>query len=107
MVREGDLVKVTFVNRSLMEHPMHLHGHHVFVLSRNGQRVTGSPWLADTLNVEPGESYEVAFKADNPGIWMNHCHVLDHAAEGMMMHLVYKGVVTPFEAGEATGNRPE
>ncbi len=30
-----------------------------------------------------------------------------HAAEGMMMHLVYEGVVTPFEAGDATGNRPE
>lgn len=107
MVREGDLVKVTLVNRSLMEHPMHLHGHHVFVLSRNGQPITGSPWRADTLNVEPGESYEVAFKADNPGIWTNHCHVLDHAAEGMMMHLVYEGVLTPFEAGDATGNRPE
>ena len=107
MVREGDLVKITLVNRSLMEHPMHLHGHHVFVLSRNGRPVTGSRWLADTLNVEPGESYEVAFKADNPGIWMDHCHVLDHAAEGMMMHLVYEGVSTPFEAGDATGNRPE
>jgi FtsP/CotA-like multicopper oxidase with cupredoxin domain len=107
MVREGDLVKVTFVNRSLMEHPMHLHGHHVLVLSRNGQPVAGSPWWADTLNVEPGEMYEVAFRADNPGIWMDHCHVLDHAAEGMMMHLVYEGVVTPFEAGDPTGNRPE
>jgi FtsP/CotA-like multicopper oxidase with cupredoxin domain len=107
LVREGDLVKVTFVNRSLMEHPMHLHGHHVLVLSRNGRPVTGSPWWADTLNVEPGEIYEVAFRADNPGIWMDHCHVLDHAAEGMMMHLAYEGVETPFEAGEATGNRPE
>jgi FtsP/CotA-like multicopper oxidase with cupredoxin domain len=107
MVREGDLVKLTFVNRSLMEHPMHLHGHHVLVLSRNGRPITGSPWWADTLNVEPGEIYEVAFRADNPGVWMDHCHVLDHAAEGMMMHLVYEGVVTPFEAGEATGNRPE
>jgi FtsP/CotA-like multicopper oxidase with cupredoxin domain len=107
MVRESDLVKVTFANRSLMEHPMHLHGHHVLVLSRNGQPISGSPWWVDTLNVEPGESYEVAFKADNPGIWMNHCHVLDHAAEGMMMHLVYEGVVTPFEAGDVTGNRPE
>jgi FtsP/CotA-like multicopper oxidase with cupredoxin domain len=56
MVREGDLVKATFVNRSLMEHPMHLHGHHVLVLSRNGEPVSGSPWWADTLNVEAGET---------------------------------------------------
>jgi FtsP/CotA-like multicopper oxidase with cupredoxin domain len=107
MVREGDLVKVTFANRSLMEHPMHLHGHHVLVLSRNGQPNGGSPWWADTLNVEPGESYEIAFRAGNPGICMDHCHILDHAAEGMTMHLVYEGVVTPFEAGDVTSNRPE
>jgi FtsP/CotA-like multicopper oxidase with cupredoxin domain len=107
MVREGDLVKTTFVNRSFMDHPMHLHGHHVLVLSRNGERVSGSPWWSDTLNVAPGESYEVAFRADNPGIWMDHCHNLDHAAEGMTMHLGYEGVTTPFEAGSETGNRPE
>ena len=107
MVREGDLVKTTFVNRSFMDHPMHLHGHHVLVLSRNGEPVSGSPWWADTLNVAPGESYEVAFRADNPGIWMDHCHNLDHAAVGMSMHLGYEGVTTPFEAGKATGNIPE
>ena len=107
MVREGDLVRTTFVNRSFMDHPMHLHGHHVLVLSRNGEPVNGSPWWADTLNVAPGESYEVAFRADNPGLWMDHCHNLDHAAEGMTMHLGYEGVTTPFEAGRETGNRPE
>jgi FtsP/CotA-like multicopper oxidase with cupredoxin domain len=107
MVREGDLVKTTFVNRSFMDHPMHLHGHHVLILSRNGEPVKGSPWWADTLNVAPGESYEVAFRADNPGIWMDHCHNLDHAAQGMTMHLGYEGVTTPFEAGRETGNRPE
>ncbi len=107
MVSEGDLVKTTFVNRSFMDHPMHLHGHHVLVLSRNGEPVSGSPWWADTLNVAPGESYEIAFRADNPGIWMDHCHNLDHAAVGMTMHLGYEGVTTPYEAGEATGNTPE
>jgi FtsP/CotA-like multicopper oxidase with cupredoxin domain len=107
MVREGDLVKTTFVNRSFMDHPMHLHGHHVLVLSRNGEPIGGSPWWADTLNVAPGESYEVAFRADNPGIWMDHCHNLDHAAQGMTMHLAYEGVSTPFEVGSETGNRPE
>ncbi|MFL6057905.1 MAG: multicopper oxidase domain-containing protein, partial [Rubrobacteraceae bacterium] len=107
MVREGDLVKTTFVNRSFMDHPMHLHGHHVLVLSRNGKPVSGSPWWTDTLNVAPGESYEVAFRADNPGIWMDHYHNLDHAAQGMTMHLAYEGVSTPFEVGSETGNRPE
>ncbi|MBC1603669.1 multicopper oxidase domain-containing protein [Paenilisteria rocourtiae] len=96
MVNEGDLVKTTFVNRSYSHHPMHLHGHKMLVLTRNGAATTGSPWWTDTLNVKPGETYEVAFKADNPGIWMDHCHNLDHATNGMMMHLQYNNVYTPF-----------
>jgi len=107
MVQKGDLVKTTFINRSPMDHPMHLHGHHMLVLSKNGKPVTGSPWWTDTLNVAPGESYEVAFRADNPGIWMDHCHNLDHAAAGMTLHLSYEGVTTPFHVGEAVGNHPE
>ncbi|TDF91306.1 multicopper oxidase family protein [Paenibacillus piri] len=107
MVKEGDLVKTTFVNRSFVPHPMHLHGHKMLVLSRNGKTASGSPWWTDTLNVNPGEIYEVAFRADNPGIWMDHCHNLIHAAEGMTLHLAYEGVTTPFEVGHATINKPE
>lgn len=107
MVAEGDLVKVTFVNRSFMDHPMHLHGHHMLVLTRNGKPVTGSPWWTDTLNVAPGETYEVAFRADNPGLWMDHCHNQDHASLGMSMHLLYEGVTSPYEVGHATRNHPE
>lgn len=107
MVQEGDLVKTTFVNRSLLDHPMHLHGHHMLVLSRNGKSITGSPWWTDTLNVAPGEVYEVAFRADNPGLWMDHCHNLDHAKVGMVLHLAYEGITTPFETGSATLNMPE
>lgn len=107
MVREGDLVKITFVNRTVQDHPMHPHGHKMLVLTRNGQPVTGSPWWTDTLNVAPGEVYEVAFKADNPGLWMDHCHNLEHAAAGMVMHLMYENVTTPFQVGKATPNHPE
>jgi FtsP/CotA-like multicopper oxidase with cupredoxin domain len=106
-VREGERVKMTFVNRGFEVHPMHLHGHHIQVLSRNGKAVTGSPWIADTLNVAPGETYEAAFVADNPGIWMDHCHNLDHAASGMSAHVAYEGVFSPYEIGSATVNQPE
>lgn len=107
LVDEGDLVKLTIVNRSQLDHPMHLHGHHMLVLGRNGQPARGSHWWADTLNVAPGEVFEVAFVADNPGIWMDHCHNLEHAVIGMMLHLSYEGVRTPFVMGEAPGNHPE
>ncbi|PWA04264.1 copper oxidase, partial [Pueribacillus theae] len=79
MVKEGDLVKTTFVNRSFADHPMHLHGHHVQVISKNGKPISGSPLVLDTVNIEPGETFEVAFLANNPGLWMDHCHNLDHA----------------------------
>jgi len=94
-VVEGDRVRVRITNRGMGEHPMHLHGHRVQVLSRNGVPVTGSPWWADTVNVDPGEVFEVAFTADNPGIWMDHCHNAEHAVGGMVMHLAYAGVSTP------------
>ena len=106
-VAEGDTVKVTVVNRTAEPHPMHPHGHHVQVLSRNGVAPSGSPLILDTVDVQPGEVWEVLLHADNPGIWMDHCHNLDHAAEGMMMMLKYEGVSSPFVHGGHAGNRPE
>ncbi|MBB6695289.1 multicopper oxidase family protein [Cohnella xylanilytica] len=106
VVQEGDKVKTTFANKSLAEHPMHLHGHHMTVLKKNGERVK-TPWQTDTLNVLPGESYEVAFVADNPGMWMDHCHNLDHAATGMILHLMYDNVLPSYEVGTRSGNLPD
>lgn len=106
-VRRGDVVRMTFVNRSHQVHPMHLHGHHALVLSRNGRPTGGSPWWVDTLAVRPGETYEIGFNADNPGVWMDHCHDLGHAADGMVTHLTYEGVSTSYEIGHQTPNRPE
>jgi len=107
MVDEGDIVVMRIANNSGEVHPMHLHGHHLLVLSRDGQPSSGSPWWVDSLDVEHGESYEVAFVADNPGIWMDHCHNLPHASEGLMTHLAYSGVTTPFRLGRDSGNDPE
>jgi FtsP/CotA-like multicopper oxidase with cupredoxin domain len=107
MVAEGDLVRETLVDRGHQSHPFHLHGHTALVLSHNGHAVTGSPWWTDTLEVTPGDSYVIAFKADNPGIWMDHCHNLQHANKGMIMHLGYEGVTEPYLTGPATGNEPE
>jgi FtsP/CotA-like multicopper oxidase with cupredoxin domain len=107
MVRGGDLVKMRIENSSGTVHPMHLHGHHVLVLSRDGKPTTGSPWWVDTLNVLADEEYEVAFRADNPGIWMDHCHNLPHARDGLTTHVAYEGVATPFRLGDDPGNHPE
>lgn len=107
MISEGEVGQFTITNTSGDVHPMHLHGHHMLVLSRNGELATSSPWWVDSLNVENGESYEVAFLADNPGIWMDHCHNLPHAAQGLTAHLMYEGVATPFVIRGQHRNEPE
>jgi FtsP/CotA-like multicopper oxidase with cupredoxin domain len=107
VVREGDVVKVRVSNHSGEAHPMHLHGHHAVVLARDGVKASGSPWWFDSLEVENGESFDVAFVADNPGLWMDHCHNLKHAREGLVTHLMYDGVTTPYRLGDDTGNTPE
>jgi len=105
MVSQGDLVRIDLINDSGSVHPMHLHGHHFLVLSRNEKAV--QPWSTDTLNMLPHERYEVAFRANNPGLWMLHCHNLPHAADGLTMHVMYDGVTTPYRAGDAAHNHPE
>lgn len=68
------------------------------MLARNGQAPTGSPLWLDTFDVRPGEVWDVAFRASNPGLWMNHCHNLSHVDQGMALHLAYAGITTPFTA---------
>jgi FtsP/CotA-like multicopper oxidase with cupredoxin domain len=106
-VEEGDVVRMTIRNDSGEVHPMHLHGHHAVVVSRDGVEATGSPWWVDSLNVPDGVTYEIAFVADNPGIWMDHCHHLDHARDGLVAHLAYAGVDEPFRVGGEGDNQPE
>lgn len=98
-MNEGDLVRFTVFNRSFETHPWHLHGHAVLIPSRNGETPTGSPLWMDTFEVRPGDVWEVAFRADNPGLWMNHCHNLPHA--GMMLCLTHEGIVSPFRNAHA------
>lgn len=70
-------------NQTAWWHPMHLHGHKLRVLSRNGTAVAGAEW-GDTVLVEPRQTVEVAFVTDNPGDWMLHCHVMEHEVSGLM-----------------------
>ncbi len=107
VVQDGDAVKIRISNSSGEVHPMHLHGHHAVVLARDGKPATGSPWWFDSLNVKDGETFDVAFVADNPGIWMDHCHNLKHARQGLVTHLMYAGVTEPYRVGGKADNEPE
>jgi FtsP/CotA-like multicopper oxidase with cupredoxin domain len=81
-VRSGERVRLSFINKTTMWHPMHLHGH-TFALTETGLR-------KDTAIVLPGRTLDVDFDADNPGRWMIHCHNVYHAESGMMTLLGYQ-----------------
>jgi FtsP/CotA-like multicopper oxidase with cupredoxin domain len=70
-------------NRTAWYHPIHLHGHSFRVITRNGKPTRYRAWR-DTVLMPPRQRAEIAFVADNPGDWMFHCHILDHAEGGMM-----------------------
>jgi FtsP/CotA-like multicopper oxidase with cupredoxin domain len=107
-VREGQLVRLRIVNVSnAAYHTIHIHGHVFSIVARNGHPLAGSPVHVDGVLVGPHEIWDVAFRADNPGIWMLHCHVLVHAAGGMSMTVNYEGISTPFTMGRRSGNEPE
>jgi FtsP/CotA-like multicopper oxidase with cupredoxin domain len=81
--QRGQSVMLHLINETDFWHPMHLHGHFFKVMAINGVKTRFQEWR-DTVLMGPRDSVDVAFVADNPGEWMFHCHILDHAAGGMM-----------------------
>ncbi|WP_075738693.1 multicopper oxidase family protein [Streptomyces acidiscabies] len=82
LVQQGERVRLDFVNRTTMWHPMHLHGH-TYQLGTDGPR-------KDTAIVLPKKTVSVFFDADNPGQWMLHCHNAYHGEAGMMALVAYQ-----------------
>ena len=91
-VRYGERVRITFVNQTMMAHPMHLHGR--FVELDNGQTADRLP-DKHTLIIPPGQSVSVLLTANELGQWPLHCHLLFHMASGMMTSLVVADAGTP------------
>ena len=74
----GQKVRIRFMNEGMMIHPMHLHGMHMTVIDKDGW-AQPMPWKCDTLNIAPGERWDVIVNCNNPGTWAFHCHILPHA----------------------------
>ncbi|WP_439547177.1 multicopper oxidase domain-containing protein [Sandarakinorhabdus sp.] len=91
-VKFGERVRVTFINETMMAHPMHLHG--MFFEVENGQ----APGLTPEKNVivvAPGRTQSIVLTADEAGEWPLHCHLLYHMNSGMMQKLVVANVMGP------------
>ena len=87
IIREGEVVRFIMINRTMMHHPMHLHGHFFRVINGQGHR---SP-LKHTVIVEPMATTVIEFMADEPGDWFFHCHLLYHMMSGMARVVRYDG----------------
>jgi FtsP/CotA-like multicopper oxidase with cupredoxin domain len=74
----GEKVRIRLVNLGQSIHPMHLHGFHFRIVGTDGYPVEGPPLMKDTINIAPGERYDLEVLADNPGTWIFHCHILSH-----------------------------
>ena len=93
--KQGQTVRLRFMNEGMMIHPMHLHGMHMTVIAKDGWDQP-APWKCDTLNIAPGERWDVLVKATNSGTWAFHCHILPHAeSEHGMFGMVTALVVQP------------
>jgi FtsP/CotA-like multicopper oxidase with cupredoxin domain len=88
VVETGETIRLGYLNRSPMAHPMHLHGHFFRLVNRDLDR---ERWLfKDTVVVEPMEGLEVELLADNSGRWFHHCHNLYHMEAGMANVMAYR-----------------
>jgi len=88
-IKEGEIVQITYVNKTMMHHPMHLHGHFFRVLNDSKEY---SP-LQHTVDVPPMGTRTIEFLANEPGQWLLHCHNLYHMKTGMTRVLEYSSFV--------------
>ena len=78
-LEHGERVRLTFVNDTMMEHPIHLHGMWMELENGAGSLLPRK----HTVNVKPAERLSVLVTADAPGLWALHCHILNHMDMGM------------------------
>ena len=78
VAKQGDLIRIRYMNEGLQIHPMHLHGIPQMVVAKDGWTLP-QPHFEDTVLVAPGERVDVLVDASEIGTWAFHCHVLTHA----------------------------
>ena len=84
IVKQGERVRIRFVNLGMDHHPMHVHGHTFYVTGTEGGRIPETAWWpGNTVLVGVAQARDVEFVADNPGDWMLHCHLPHHMMNQM------------------------
>ena len=89
--KQGDWVLINYFNEGLQGHPMHLHRLQQLVVAKDGYPLA-EPYRVDTVWIAPGERYSILVKANAPGVWAFHCHIVSHAESDQGL----TGMVTAF-----------
>lgn len=87
LIKKGEVVRFIMINRTMMHHPMHLHGHFFRVINGQGAH---SP-LKHTVDVAPMSTTVIEFYSNEIGDWFFHCHLLYHMKTGMARLVHYQG----------------
>ncbi|KAJ2833379.1 ferroxidase fet3 [Coemansia furcata] len=89
-------VELAIFNMDTNSHPFHIHGHNFFIIVRgtadhnpkNRIEAGQFPMRRDTITLPPLSYALVRFRADNPGVWMMHCHMQFHNEQGLALTLI-------------------
>ncbi len=85
-IHQGENVRITIYNGSMMRHPMHLHGHDFRLLNGQGDFAP----LKNIVDIMPMETDTLEFNANAQGDWFFHCHILYHMMSGMGRVFTYQ-----------------
>lgn len=88
VLNHGEIIEITMVNKHMWKHPIHLHGHNFQVTYRNKDKIVitpagQAPLRRDTMVINSHGMLKLRFRADNPGVWLFHCHMEWHAHSGL------------------------
>ena len=102
IVRQGERVRVRFINLSMNHHPMHVHGHTFYTTGTEGGRIPETAWWpGNTVLVGVAQARDVEFIANNAGDWMLHCHLPHH----MMNQMATQAGPMLRDVGKANGRQ--
>ncbi|KAF2767382.1 FET Ferroxidase [Teratosphaeria nubilosa] len=99
VLEKGQIVDIVLNNDDTGKHPFHLHGHNFQAIVRteengghwnpeNETDYPAVPMRRDTLMVRPLSNFVIRFVADNPGVWLFHCHIDWHLASGLAATMI-------------------
>ena len=97
LIRKGENIRVVFTNATMMEHPIHLHGHFFRLINNQGANAP----MKHTFNINAMTTQVIEFAATEEKDWFLHCHTLYHMISGMATIFSYEG--TESEVQKAHG----